>query len=290
MGIYKNILVAFDGAKSSENALKQMLKVAKREDSVVTAVTVLRKIDCEPVRSNGTDDDPVALACTMLGNSVKVVLEEDGSEVYAILEEGVIHETIIDVAKSRDCDLIIMGRRCLTGIERAFAGSFTARVIRHSPIDVLVVPKDATLGWKNILLATDGSDCSETAAAQALEIAKTHGRELKVAFVVDTMGDIFVDAPGMADNMMDKAKDAFNSIEGKAKIIDVNVETFMVEGEPHKEIVNLANHLKSDVICMGSHGRTGLSRWIMGSVTEKVLESAKCSVLVVKPKNGFNHQ
>lgn len=287
MGIYTNILVAFDGAESSQNALKQMLKVAKREDSVVTAVTVLRKMDCEPVRVNGTDHDDLASDCSMITNSVKIVIEEDGSEVQTILEEGVIHETIIDVAKSNGCDLIIMGRRCLTGIERAFTGSFTARVIRHSPIDILVVPKDAALGWKNILLATDGSDCSETAAVRALEIANTHGKELKVVFVVDAIGDIFVEAPGVTDSVMSRAEETFESIKRKATLIDVNVETFIVEGEPHKEIVNLANHLKSDVICLGSHGRTGLSRWIMGSVTEKVLENAKCSVLVVKPKNGM---
>lgn len=284
MGKYRCMLVPFDGSDCSKNALKQAIIFGEDEGCRVTAVTVLRSNEgeAELVRvrhANGSggvgDYTPV--------NSIKLVVE-DKAEVQTILEEGVIHEAIIDVADKRNCDLIVMGRRGLSRIERAFVGSFSARVIRYSPIDVLVMPGKSVIGWDTILLATDGSEYSDVATEQVLKVALAHNSELKIVSVFDTSDNFYNELPGAVERMMEHAQENVEVVRKRAEQMGLKTEAFISEGEPHEQIVELAEELKADVICMGSHGRTGLERILMGSVTEKVIEKAKCPVLVVKSK------
>lgn len=284
MSRYRNILVAFDGSDSSKNALKQILGLAKKENFRATAVTVLKTTDSEAGvnRAKNAQEASRMPGEPVVTNSVKMVVKENGDEVQMILEEGVVHKAIIDVAEKRSCDLIVMGRRSLTRLERALAGSFSAQVMRHSPLDVLIMQNTTNLGWKSVLLATDGSKFSEAASERAIEIAQEHGGELKVVSVVDTADNILNEVPGNLDRMSKHAEENIESVRQKAKPFDIKVEGFIRSGHPHLEIVKLAKELKIDVLCMGTHGRTGLNRLLMGSVTEQVLEDAPCSVLVVK--------
>lgn len=277
-------MVAFDGSDSSKNALKQILKLAKEENFRATAVTVLKTGDNEAdiTRAKNAKEASRMPGEAIVTNSVKLVIKEDGDEVQMILEEGVVHKAIIDVAEKRSCDLVVMGRRSLTRVERALSGSFSAQVIRYSPLDVLVMQKTTSLGWRSTLLATDGSKFSKVAARRALEIAQEHGGELKVISVVDTADSFLNEVPGSIDRMREHARENIESVKQMAKPFDIKVEGFIRVGHPHQEIVKLAKELKVDVLCMGTHGRTGLNRLIMGSVTEQVIEDALCSVLVVK--------
>jgi nucleotide-binding universal stress UspA family protein len=199
-----------------------------------------------------------------------------------VLEEGKIHEAIIDIAREKDCDLIITGRRGLSGIERAFMGSVTARVIGYSPIDVLVMPGDSVLKWDNILLAVDGSKYSDIAANKAISMARMYGRELNILSVVDVNEEFYAQAPDMVDEMVSKAREMVQDIEQTARLLSLQTSDFVREGEAHKRIIGMANQVKADLICLGSHGRTGLRRLLMGSVAEKVIGHATCPVLVAK--------
>jgi len=282
VGKYKCMLVAFDGSDCSKNALKQAIKFAESETCRVTAVTVLRSSEGEPelVRVRQSDGSGRSRDHTPI-NSIKLIVE-DKAEIQTILEEGVIHEAIIDVADKRNCDLIIMGRRVLSRLERAFVGSFTAHVIRYSPIDVLVMPGKAVIAWDTILFATDGSKYSDIAMDRVLELASAHGSALKIVSVLGASDNLYNELPGAVERMIEHAQENVDVVKRKAEEIGLDAETFIREGEPHEQIVKLVNELKADAVCMGSHGRTGLERILMGSVTEKVIEKAKCPVLVVK--------
>lgn len=282
MGRYKNALIAFDGSDSSKNALKQILKVAKKEDIRITAVTVLRTYDSELSTSrHRSANDARGSAENPLSNSIKIVVEE-GDEVQTMLSEGIVHEAIINSAECRNCDLIVMGRRGLNRLERAFMGSVTAQVIRYSPIDVLVMPKNTSLGWKHVLLATDGSEYSNIAMERSLEIAVSHDAKLSTVSVADISDKFYNEMPGSLERMNDHVHENVEAVRAKAESMDIPFASYIREGEPHKEIVRLARELKVDVICMGSHGRTGIERILMGSVAENVLQKTPCPVLIVK--------
>ncbi len=217
----------------------------------------------------------------ILAEAEKIATEE-GIQINTILEEGNIHEAIIDIAVANECDLIVMGRRGLSSIERAFMGSVTARVIGYSPIDVLVMPQDSVIKWNNVLLAVDGSRYSEVASNRAISLAQTYGQELNVLSVVDVPAEAYAEAPDFIEKMIANARETAEVVENMAKAAGLRSRSFVREGEAYKKIIDLARELESSIICMGSHGRTGLRRLLMGSVTEKVIGSAPCPVLVVK--------
>lgn len=277
------ILVALDGSATSNNALRQTIRFARTKACGVTAVTVLPSYDGdlelgmmsnmrEAMREPGEK---------ILDAAHKIALEE-GVEIETMLETGSIHESIIDVAAAKDCDMIVIGRSGTRSIERAFMGSVAARVIGYSPIDVLIMPNNTTLKWDSVLLAIDGSRYSELAAHRAINMAQTYGEELNILSVVDVNEEFYANAPDVVEQMVHAARDGVEKIRHATKKSKIRTNIFVREGEAHEKVLEMAKELKASVICMGSHGRTGLRRLLMGSVTEKVIGNAPCPVLVVK--------
>lgn len=156
------------------------------------------------------------------------------------------------------------------------------RVIGYSPIDVLVVPLTAEIGWKKILLATDGSKYSKAAAERAIDFAGEYGGELRVVSVVDVPAEFYGEAPDAVEDLINKAKGYAEDVKRQAESSGIKAETFVREGEAYRVIIDVARESGAGIIVMGSHGRTGLKRLLMGSVTEKVIGHAPCPVLVVK--------
>jgi nucleotide-binding universal stress UspA family protein len=283
MGKYRKILVAVDGSETSTHALKESFNLAVDEKSWITVVAVVPYYQGD-LDMTGVGDllaamrKPAEDALT----SAKKIAEEERALIKTVLEEGETYERILDVADAENSDLIIMGRRGLRRFERALVGSVTARVIGYSQRDVLVVPLDTTIGWKKVLVATDGSRHSAVAVDHAINFAKSYGGELKILSVVDMPAELYGEAPELVEDLVKKAADYTARAAQKAEAAGIKAEVFVRETEAYQAIVGLASEQKVQTIVLGSHGRTGLRRLLMGSVTEKVIGHAPCPVLVVK--------
>jgi len=170
----------------------------------------------------------------------------------------------------------------MSRLERTLMGSVTSRVIGHSHKDVLVVPEGSHIGWKNILIATDGSKYSEAATSRATDFAKSYGGELKIVSVVDVPPEYYAHIKGLeaAEELVRDARSFAEAVKKKAEAEAIPSEIFIKEGEAPKVISDLAGEQNIDVIVIGTHGRTGLKRLLMGSVTEGVIGHAPCPVLV----------
>ncbi|MEW6408521.1 MAG: universal stress protein, partial [Nitrospirota bacterium] len=114
------------------------------------------------------------------------------------------------------------------------------------------------------------------------EFAKSYEGDLMVISVVDVTDEFMAQAPGLVEEMVKKAKGIVESVKKKAEASNIKSENFVREGETYKVIVELAKKENADVIFMGSHGRTGPKRLLMGSVTERVIGHSPCPVLVVR--------
>ncbi len=283
MGRYRKILVAVDGSESSKNALHQAFKLANEEKCWITVTSVVPPYEGE-IEILGIKDIRAALRkpCEDALTEVEKIAKTERMLVKTVCEEGEIYERIVDLADAENCDVIVMGRRGLRNIERMLVGRATARVIGHTQRDVLVVPNGTTVGWKTIVLATDGSKYSAAATERAIAFAKSYGGELKVLSVVDVPPKFYAEAPQAVEDLVKKAKSFVAEAKKKAGAAGVPAETFVGEAEAYQVINNLAMEQKADMIILGSHGRTGLRRLLMGSVTEKVIGYASCPVLVVK--------
>ena len=134
-----------------------------------------------------------------------------------------------------------------------------------------------------ILYPTDFSSYSNQAYFHAIALAENHGASLTVLFVYTP------DASASAHPGEEKSSRAFwrNQLEQiRPTNPAIPVRHVFLEGDPAEEIVRYGRDTGMDLIVMGTHGRTGLERLLMGSVAEKVLRDASCSVLVVKLPKG----
>ncbi|MEW6429797.1 MAG: universal stress protein [Thermodesulfobacteriota bacterium] len=282
MAKYRKILVAFDGSASSRNALGAASRLAQTDKSWIKVLAVV------PSYEGDLDLFGVSnIRETIDGPGQKILAEArrlaDQYDVHVLtnLEQGEPYERIVTVAREENCDLIVVGRRGLSNIERELMGSVTARVIGHTERNVLVVPEGASLGFANILVATDGSDASRDAVELAIDIAGERGGKLKVVSVVYSNDEFLALAPEMVDELIGKARVVAEEVAAAAAARGVAAEAIVREGEPYRAITDLAREIGADLLVMGSHGRKGLNRLLMGSVTGRTIGYASCPVLVV---------
>jgi nucleotide-binding universal stress UspA family protein len=285
MGRYKKLLVAFDGSDSCKNALDQAISLAATEHSWIKVIAVVPPYegDLELVGVSNITEAIEGPGERLLAEA-RAIAGSRGVSVLTNLEQGEPYERIVEVAETEGCDLVIMGRKGRHQIERSLMGSVTARVIGHTYKDVLVIPKESGVKWGKVLLATDGSRFSETATEHALDIAATHNASLEAVTVLDINDEFYAQAPERVAEMTRLARSLMDGISGKARAAGVPCETFVMEGEPYKAIIGRSEEGGSDVIIMGSHGRKGISRLLMGSVTEKVIGYSDRPVLVTRSR------
>lgn len=283
MGRYRKILVAVDGSESSMHALKESFKLANNEKSWITVVSVvppyMGDLDLTAV---GNVFASARKPCEDALLQANRIAEAERAMIRTVCEEGEIHERIVDLSDAENCDLIVMGRRGLSRLERVLIGNITAKVIGYSHKDVLVVPRDTSMGLHKILVATDGSKFSRAAAAKGIDFAKSYGGELIVISVVDLPAEFYGEAPQIVDDMVKKAKGYAEDVKKEAEAAGIKTETFVREAEAFKAITDIAKEENVGTIVMGSHGRTGLKRLLMGSVAEKVIGHSHCPVMIAK--------
>ena len=136
--------------------------------------------------------------------------------------------------------------------------------------------------YKNIVLAYDGSKFSNKALQEAISLAKSSGGSLLILSVVDITDEFEAEAPGLTDKMTEKLLRSAQKALEKAVAAKVKAKVEVHVGDAYEMIVETARKKKADIIVMGSHGRTGLTRLLMGSVTSRVIGHAPCSVIVVR--------
>lgn len=283
MGKYRKILVAVDGSLTSMHALEESFELAQNKGSWITVVSVIPAYTGDlDLTAVGNVMAAMRKPCDDALGKAKKLADKHKVLVKTVCEEGEPYERIIDLAQAENCDLIVMGRRGLRRLERVLVGSVTARVIGYSPIDVLVVPRDIGVGFKKVLIATDGSKYSRSAEKKAIDFAKSYGGELIVVSVVDVPSELYAESPKTVEELVNKAKGYVEDVKKDAESSGVKAQTVVKEGEAYRIITETAKETGAGIIVIGSHGRTGLKRLLMGSVTEKVIGHTSCPVLVVK--------
>jgi nucleotide-binding universal stress UspA family protein len=266
----EKLMVATDGSKYSESAIREAISLAKICSSNLIAVSVVKtNLEFDSVLPQFVEKAEQEAMKHL--ESVKARAAKEGINCITIVslsEEP--YEDIVRHASKNNVDMIIMGTHGKTDIKRLMMGSVTALVIGHAPCNVLVLPLNAKIECKSVLIATDGSRYSEAAASEALGIAKRCGSSLIVISVA------------ASDEEIVSAKNNVNKVAEAAEKEDLKTTSVVTKGKPYEAIIETSKQKKADLIIVGSHGRTGLARLLMGSVTERVIGHAGAPVLVVK--------
>lgn len=140
--------------------------------------------------------------------------------------------------------------------------------------------------YENVLVPTDGSEPAANAARQAYEIAERFDATLHSLFVIDVDENtpLNLSAEPVVEGLRKEGERLTAEVAEDAPD-GVETVTAIEQGSPDERILEYADSEGIDVIVMGTHGRRGLDRYLIGSVTEKVLRQADCSVLVTQPED-----
>jgi nucleotide-binding universal stress UspA family protein len=138
--------------------------------------------------------------------------------------------------------------------------------------------------YQNIVIATDGSEKNLSAVIEGVMISRVSGAKLHIVYVIDTKplttGVIEESYAGMYDSLRDEGEQALE--QAKELAGDLDVETFLLTGKPAMEITRFVKEHGADLLVIGTQGKSGLGKLILGSVAESIVRTAPCSVLVVR--------
>lgn len=265
------LMVCTDGSDGGQNAVAGALELARVCGSQVYAVQVLQ---VPPEFQAVAPDVRATLEKEVQDNMavIKAAADKLGVPFKAMVPQGQLpHAAILAAGEEIRPDLIIMGRRGKHRLADIFMGSVTARVIGRSPVNVLVVPRGGMIGFQRLLVASDGSSYSQAAWELALAMARQAKSQLIGVAVAPEEGDI-IEAKAIVNRMLTAASEAGVRMKG------VNPQGVA----PDTGIAQQAIKHEVDLIIVGSYGRTGLKKLLMGSVAERVIGESPCPILVVK--------
>lgn len=285
--MYKTVVVGFDDSASSKAAVIEASNHIKRHGGKVILVHAVF-----------FDTEEFGIAPEQLEKRLKIgekkcvesknmVAGEFGIDVESILCEGEPPEVILDVAKGKNADLIVLGTYGRKGLNRLLMGSVTSGVIADAPTDVLIVKKpctECTGEYRSILVPFDGSDFSKRAINRACQIASQDNSTVTALYIIPRYEEMvnFYKTESIRNSLIKEAEKIVGAARDFAALQGIVVRTQVSEGHASDSIVDIAKDQKHDLIVMGSHGYRGVDRAIMGSTTERVIMNANCPILVVR--------
>ncbi len=208
--------------------------------------------------------------------------------------------TIVDYANEEDIDLIVMGTHGGRALRRLVLGSVAQAVVRDASCPVMTVRDDGhseTFGsLARIVVPTDFSPGASHALAAARSLARHHGCHIDLVHVIPPQvpvagippaGPVLGGAPIAGSAHFGTAEACRLRLEQEALAVelDLSVECHVLDGPPAPTIADFARERQAGLIVIGSQGLRGFQRFVLGSVSERVVRAAPCPVLVTRPSN-----
>lgn len=266
--MFEKILVPLDGSKMAEFALNHACTLKPRE-LILLRVPLPQPVPLDALAGyswmpNDKTLDGAHEEATDYLNGVVDQLKMP-CPARTMVCSGDEASVIVDSAENEAVDLIVMSTHGYSGLTRWILGSITERVLCEAACPVLTVRDDTPL--HNILVTVDGSQHAESAIAPGLEIAHLLDGQVTLLYI---------------DDDREQAEAYVNQLVDRQRNGPVIVSSAVLSGKPADAILYFAEKEATDLIVMATHGRTGLRRWVYGSVTEKVLRGAQCALMVVR--------
>ena len=289
--MYDRILFPTDGSETAAAAFEYALEIAATHDSTLHALHVVDLPFDTPSRIR----DELAETLEREGEEIVEETAERASErevsVVTEVREGVAHEAIVEYARDRDVDLLVVPTHGRDGIERFLVGSVTERVVNTAPVPVLAVTPDEheafTYPCEDVLVPTDGSAGADRALEEGIALAKAVDARLHLLHVVEPTALGGEGDQGEADERVeDRANEILAEASEVAERASVDsVTRSIAHGRPYREIRSFVEEAGIDVIALGVHGETDFSRYALGGVSAKLLRTSPVPLLMVREPN-----
>jgi len=296
----KRILVPVDGSDIATKALDFGIERAKLHGAQLTiafSMNIVQIAASSEEPADVTDPRPLLDALEKEANAIFASAEERAKRAGVVAEraelEGSPASAILTEAQSICPDLIVMGTHGRRGFERFAVASTAEDVIRASSVPVFVVPKRAdkrrTGPLTRALVAVDGSPAAELALRFACDLARAEGTRVTLCVVIDEVDSRWDDLDRSEFLEVEKKKHAkrlLDESKALAQSLGADVATSLRQGKAADEILAAAAGAEADCIMMGTHGRAGIPRFILGSVAEGVLRASTVPVCAIRQRGA----
>jgi nucleotide-binding universal stress UspA family protein len=279
--MFERILVPLDGSELAEAVLTQVRRILFHLDAEVLLMQAVATPPSVEGDFRRVQEHLESRSSEYL-EGLRAKMADQGARVRWVARQGPVAETILQVAQAEEASLIALSTHGRTGLARFVLGSIAEKVMRASPIPVLALRSYADTGRdsartsprelpiQKILVAIDAADLSLEVVPPALELAALFGSSVLLVNVCEGHPACSMPVPQMT-----RAFDQFREA-------GVPAEPLMVIGDPASGILDACQKHGADLLALCTHGRTGLSRWFLGSVAEKVLRTATVPLLIVR--------
>lgn len=295
--MYESILVPTDGSDPAKRAAEHAASLAT---AIEATIHVLHVIDLQaaagPFSAGGVDEEFLerleADGEDAIDQIEEVATDRGVASIETEIRQGKPTETIVEYAEAEGMDAIAMGTHGRTGIEHYVTGSVTEHVVRFADVPVLTArateASQMADGYDEVLLPTDGSEYAAVAYDHGIAVAEALGARVHAVNVVNSTDLSAPPAASPSDEVHDEfqtaGEEATATIASMAEDAGLEAVTAVREGAPPSTILEYAAEQDVDLIAMGTAGRTGPNRYLLGSTTERIIRHADVPVLAVNAR------
>jgi nucleotide-binding universal stress UspA family protein len=291
------IVCATDFSTASEAAWDETRLLGKLFDAEVVLVHVIQPPPIVPIDAYipaGVYEDLLASARREAEQGFDRLLgsvTRSGLKIRIRQENGPPAQRILQAVSEESADLLIIGTHGRAGFERLILGSVADRLVRQAACPVLTVrtglPAGSRREIRRICYATDFSPTARAAWAWVVAIATAARAEIDLVHVTfQPVSDRHMSAETigrMARLLHDQGRTEAERFLEQSPLPRERVHVRLVQGAPGEQIVHRAQERSADLIVMGTHGWSGVVRWMLGSIAQHVIQTAPCPVLTVSP-------
>lgn len=296
--MYRSILVPLDGSAFGEHALPFALSLARRAGAQLHLVHV--HVPPAPILADANDAELRGYERMYLDGLVQRIEARWDVPITTMLLDGAVAQTLHEYAIACQADLIVMTTHGGGALSRFWLGSIADTVIRQVSLPLLLIrPQEHVLdiahepNVKHILIPLDGSALAEHMLTHATALGRLIQAEYTLLQVIEpvSMGygtelyGVAVDTQGI-EQLRTEAQAYLDRLAVGLRADGMRVQTAAVIDLAATAILNYAHEHAVDLIALETHGRTGLARWLVGGVADKVIRSATVPVLLHRPQGG----
>ena len=303
-GLSRPILVPLDGTDVSEGILPYVCQIAR---SASLPLILHGVVDPEAIEypasaaehaiyKDQVEDGALAHAASRL-RTIAERLDDEGVKAKIKTTLGKPADQILRVAAEEGCGLIAMSTHGKNAISRAILGSVTDSLVHTSTVPVLAIAPEKAGAYQErngvplerIILPLDGSPLAEQAVPHAETLAKALSLEIilvrAVNFVYPAYSyPIYAQLDSLTEDRVEEAGEYLGGVCRDLKSRGLTVRTTVLRGTPGPALLDFARRTPNNLIAMTTHGRSGMSRMLMGSVTDALIRASDDPVLVIRPQ------
>lgn len=290
MRLIERILLAQDLTDNSRKLLQAGVEFGKVFQSTIIPVHVLPDdLDNQKVVDLLTDT-----ANNKLKDSVAYITSNGVSSGDPVVTFGQPHSAIVEAASSANVNLIMVGSGMRAEGEKFKLGTTTERIIQQSLKPVFVVKHGSSMKFERILCPVDFSDTSRQALKNAITMAYRFNAQLIILNVSDDQSASWFASKEEVEKLnaerLQQQSDEFDTFLKGLNLAGLNWSKEVRSGNPAKEILRAIESFDTDLLVIGTVGRSGPYKLIMGSVTEKVVREVPCSFVTIKSEDVIRLQ